>query len=116
MEYNPATTPSEGRASTHSSSITQHTLQGTISVAVMDHALFTSGSEIQSELRSTEEKLELVRGVIGIFIDQPGCFRLSVTSISAESLVDKVIVACNIVMVMLKNYYTAQKTILRRKR
>ena len=55
-------------------------------------------------------------GVIGIFVDQPGCFRLTVTSISAASLVDKVIVACNIVMVMLINYYTVQKTILRRKR
>jgi hypothetical protein len=35
----------------------------------MDHALFTSGLESQSEFLSAEEKLELVKVVIGIIVD-----------------------------------------------
>ncbi|XP_031651096.1 uncharacterized protein LOC109909431 [Oncorhynchus kisutch] len=107
MDYSPATTPSEGRAST------LHTLQDTITLTVMDHALFTSGLASQSEFLSKEKELELVRVVIGILIDQTGALHWDKTCISAESLVDKVIVACNIVMVILRNYYTAHDTIIK---
>ncbi|XP_029629018.1 uncharacterized protein LOC115206338 isoform X1 [Salmo trutta] len=107
MDYSPATTPSEGRAST------LHTLQDTITQTVMDHALFTSGLVSQREFLSKEKELELVRVVIGIFIDQSGALHWDKTCIAAESLVDKVIVACNIVMVILRNYYTAHDTIIK---
>ncbi|XP_035644041.1 uncharacterized protein LOC118394688 [Oncorhynchus keta] len=107
MDYSLATTPSEGRAST------LHNLQDTITQTVMDHALFTSGLASQSEFLSKEKELELVRVVIGILIDQAGALHWDKTCISAESLVDKVIVACNIVMVILRNYYTAHDTIIK---
>ncbi|KAM9452786.1 uncharacterized protein ACWYII_012201 isoform 2-T2 [Salvelinus alpinus] len=107
MDYSPATTPSEGRAST------LHTLQDTITQTVMDHALFTSGLASQSEFLSKEKELELVRVVIGIIIDQTGDIHWDKTRNYAESLVDKVIVACNIVMVILRNYYTAHDTIIK---